>query len=85
MKTKSILRVVKQGDTFTLRKCLMDDEDDVVSMSFDYFAPKAYSPQELKEQLEIIQEAFSLPILTDNRQRGGWFDQDSFLDDIEGI
>lgn len=83
-KQNYIIRIVTQDGKFTFRKCFLDDDGEIEHVSSESFTFKAEDMSSLKEQMNEIQEALSLPALAISSSKGGgWLDQSPFLDELE--
>lgn len=86
-KTITKIRLVSEEGVLSFRLCVMDDEDDVLSISSEKYSPKASSPKDMSLVLLALNEAAKLPILVTkgNKKKGGWTDQPTFLDEHDDI
>lgn len=83
MKQTHILRVVSQDGKFSIRKCLLDEDEEIVSVSREAFSFKEADMPSMSETLAEMQAAMKQPILQlPTAQGGGWVDEDMFLQEF---
>jgi len=77
-KTIKKIRLVSEEGELSFRMCIMDEEDDVLSISSERYFPKASSPKDMSLVLHYLNEASRLPILiTKGKKKGGWTDDNN--------